>query len=216
MTDEIRRAMDARLSALEGSPERRVRIRAQINATESKEEPIMKRKFSMSVALVLALMLLSGTALAAGLGLNLFEYFGKTDSLWANLADRAVLETEVPVKIAHEALGQVEASITNAYYDGQGLLVAFVAQDGQRMALWTPGDDERANLEAQERPHVLKEELQSVKHREIVGEVKAAEAAGKPVGFMQREIYPGAEITANGVKVMPNSSEEEILEDGTF
>ena len=215
MTDEIRRALDARLAALEASPGRRARIRARIEAMERKEEPVMKRKFSMAVALVTALVLLGGTALAAGLGLNLFEYFGRTEKDWASIADKAVLETEAPVTIDHKTLGTVEAVITNAYYDGEKLLVAYMVQDGDQMEYWSPTDGQAAGFDLMEQPDVLKSDLYSSKQRQMAGTVREAEKAGQAIGFVTRTIR-GDSALVNGAELMPYMSEEEVLEDGVF
>lgn len=215
MTDEIRRALDARLAALEASPERRARIRARIEATERKEEPVMRRKFSMAVALVTALVLLGGTALAAGLGLNLFEYFGRVEKDWADIAERAVLETEAPVTIEHETLGAVEAVVTNAYYDGEKLLVAYMVQDGDQMDYWAPTDKQTAGLDPVEQPAMLKSDFYSSEQRQMAEAIREAEAAGQAIGFVTRTIR-GDSALVNGAELMPYMSEEEVMEDGAF
>lgn len=61
---EIRNALNRRLSALTEDPLRRARIRQRI---AQKEEPKMMKKFSLSLALVLILALMTATAVAAGL-----------------------------------------------------------------------------------------------------------------------------------------------------
>lgn len=215
MTDEIRRAMEARLAALDGSPERRARIRARIEALERKEEPIMKRKFSVATALVMAVVLLGGTALAAGLGLNLFEYFGRMEKDWANIAEKAVLGTEAPVLVSHETLGAVEAKITNAYYDGQKLLVAYMVQTGQRFDFWEPTEKQKEALEPMGSPEILREELQDVKASLMVESIRKAVEAGQPIGFIRRTVR-GGDVAANGVRLLPYMGEEETLEDGTY
>ena len=215
MTDEIRKAMEARLAALEGSPERRARIRARMEALERKEEPIMKRKFSVATALVMAVVMLGGTALAAGLGLNLFEYFGRMEKDWANIAEQAVLGTEAPVLVNHETLGAVEARITNAYYDGQKLLVAYMVQAGQRFDYWEPTAKQKDDLKPMGTPEILREELQDVKASLMAESIRKAVEAGQPIGFIRR-IVRGGDVAANGVTLRPYMGEEETLEDGTY
>ena len=220
MTDEIRRAMEARLAALEGSPERRARIRARIEATESKEEPVMKRKLSMAVALAAALVLLGGTALAAGLGLNLFEYFGNTYERWAELAGRSVLATEAPFTVEHEALGNVEAKITNAYYDGQQLLVAYAVEEGKKFEPWTPTEEERAKLRLDEwRPASELYNDFTIKslgeeQAKVVAAVREAAEAGQPTGYVIRDIYTEG-LMAGDALVRDAIKGTETLEDGT-
>lgn len=220
MKDEIRRAMDARLAALEASPERRARIQARIEATEHKEELVMKRKLSMVVALAAALVLLGGTALAAGLGLNLFEYFGSTRGLWAELAERSVLETDVPFTVEHDVMGDAETRITNAYYDGQQLIVAYELQDGRKFEAWTPTEEQKAKLKRDEwQPG---SELYNDFYIEDVGEeqaktiaaVREAVEAGQPAGYVTRSIHTEG-LMANGALVRLAMKDQATLEDGT-
>lgn len=220
MTDEIRRAMEARLAALEGSEARRARIRARIQTMERKEEPVMKRKLSVVTALAVALVLLGGTALAAGLGLNLFEYFGSTYEHWARLAERSVLETEAPFTVEHEKLGNVEAKIINAYYDGQQLLVAYAIQEGRKFALWTPTEEEKAKLTLDEwapgrelyNDFVI-EELGEEQAKAALAAREAVEA-GQPLGFSTRWIDTDG-LMANGALVRDAVKDKATLEDGT-
>ena len=218
MTDrEIRqrfhRAVDTTLSGLEGDPllSQRVLLRAR-----QKEEPKMKRKLSVGAVIVLALLLMSVTALAAGLGLNLFEYFGRTDKAWANLAEKAVLETEKPIAVAHETLGEVEAAITNAYYDGEKLLVAYMVEDGQRVEMWQPDETALAGLQPEAEPDEAHTEAIGPGLKKLKADILAAMEAGQPIGYVKRSILSDMDIIVNGVTVSPSMSEEEALENGTF
>ena len=218
MTDrEIRkrfhRAVDTTLSGLEGDPLLCQRIILQ---ARPKEEPKMKKKLSVGFVIVLALLLTSVTALAAGLGLNLFEYFGRKDAEWANMADKAVLETDKSIAVAHEALGEVEAAITNAYYDGERLLVAYMVEDGQRVEMWQPDETALAGLQPEAEPDEAHTEAIGPGLKKLKADILAAMEAGQPIGYVKRSILSDMDIIANGVTVSPSMSEEEALENGTF
>lgn len=207
MTDEIRRAMDVRLAALEGSEARRARIRASIKEMEHEEETIVKRKLSVATALVMALILLGGTALAAGLGLNLFELLGKSDERLRNMADKAVLETQEPVTVEHDVIGQAEAVITNAYYDGQSLEIAYVMRNTDYAEPWTPTDEELRQME----PYDDAMWMQHLMH--VAGIEPAPD--GAPYGAKQYSIFASDHMTANGIEVPPQVAGGGGLEDGS-
>lgn len=218
MTDqEIRKrfhqAVDTTLSGLEGDPLLSQRVLLQ---ARPKEEPKMKKKISVGFAIVLALLLMSVTALAAGLGLNLFEYFGRKDAEWAHMADKAVLETDKSIAVAHETLGEVEAAITNAYYDGERLLVAYMVEDGQRVEMWQPDETALAGLQPEAEPDEAHTEAIGPGLKKLKADILAAMEAGQPIGYVKRSILSDMDIIANGVTVSPSMSEEEALENGTF
>lgn len=214
MTDEIRRALDARLAALEGSETRRVQIRARIARESKEEEPVVKRKFSVGMALVLALMLLGGTALAAGLGLNLFEILGAKDERWLSVADKAVLETQVPFTAQHDVMGETVVTITNAYYDGQSLGIAYALENFRGFEPWTPTEEELAELKdfsdiSNEAAAEYMEYLMTHEFAEFVTE-------GEPYGVVEYEYIPNTLITANGVEVSPGGLVGGYQENGTY
>ena len=91
--EELREALKGSLSGVTFDPARQRAVLADVKG----EKPV-KRKMTWAIALVTALILLGGTALAAGLGVNLFEYFGRTSrnrpdqsAQWAVLAEQSVL-----------------------------------------------------------------------------------------------------------------------------
>ena len=74
--ESVQRALDARLSALSASPQRRARIRA---AAFAKEETETRRKFAAGLIFALAALLaLTGAALAVKT--NLFARFAVRDA----------------------------------------------------------------------------------------------------------------------------------------
>lgn len=136
MTDEIRRALETRIAASAGSDERQARVRARIAELDKKEEPVMKRKWSMAVALALVAMLIVGTGLATGLKLNLFgmlsqsnpenQYNWEQDQVkLSRLSEKNTLisvSADAPEGMQLDQMIQVQ----DAYYDGHVLLVGYI------------------------------------------------------------------------------------------
>ena len=209
MTDEIKRAMDARLAALEGSETRRAQIRARIARESKEEEPVVKRKLSVAMALVLALMLLGGTALAAGLGLNLFEILGKKEVRWLSVADKSVLATQVPVTTRHDVLGEAVVTMTNAYYDGQGLSIAYALENWRCFELWTPTEEEK------ERGIGDKSAEGYLKYLMTDGFFESV-ADGEAYGVAEYMILPNGPITANGMMLPPGELVGGYQENGSY
>lgn len=177
----------------------------------------MKRKRSVGLIVVMAL-LLGSTALAAGLGLNLFSYFGRNNANWADLADQAVLEAETPAIVTHEVLGEAEAVITNAYYDGRQLAVAFAIQQGRKIEWWTPSEEEKAGLTrfAGTPPYeVITTAYAGEAQAAFRDEIAAKAEAGEPVGFTIRIVYPG-QMTSGGVMLLTGLGDWEIQADGAY
>ena len=139
---DIQAAMNRRLSALTDDPLRRAKIRQRI---AQKEEPRMMKKFSAGLAFLLALMLMTATALAAnlilspklsainiadraledryGITLTMQTYFGRTE---AEQPDGSVLVTYEGVEDMAYALGQYTVTVRN----GQAVSTAW-SHDGE-------------------------------------------------------------------------------------
>ena len=118
LDEDIRRAMDARLSGLTACEERRAGIRRRI-AREG-EKP-MKRKMTAGMAIALALMLVCAAALAAGLGL--FGQLGERENTDARLSALDGVAAQVNRTTVTE--DGVTAVIRQAYYDGSRLFVSY-------------------------------------------------------------------------------------------
>lgn len=203
---EIRAAMDRRLSALEASEDRRRAIRLRIG----EEEPVVKRKLTVSAALALALiMTLTGVALAAGI-VNLFEYFGKEDERLAMVADRAVLETQKPESVETETLGRTVGTIHNAYYDGQTLLVAYSMENARRIEAYMPDEEELKSTDMEQ--IVYMPSAQSNEEERIINEYADKVKAGEPCGLVIYSVYTTDHSYANGVDLGPAT---EMENDGT-
>ena len=165
MTDEIRRALEARINASAGAPARQARIRATIAGLEEEGKPARKRPFTRVLALALVSMLLVGTGLAAGLRLNLFDmlsqiprgdqHYWEQDQLKLNsLREKNTListSSTAPEGVYPEKM----IGVHDAYYDGHVLLVGFVRGAYawfQPFIEWTPTEEEWAEHAASARP----------------------------------------------------------------
>lgn len=104
---------------------------------EGEARPVMKRKMTLTVlAAVLAVIALTGAALAVGL--NLFDHFGRNDRRLQVVAPEAALMVNDAVEVTTDALGVSKARIDSAYYDGQSLIVAYTLDNYQRYEDFEP------------------------------------------------------------------------------
>ena len=209
---DVKRALDARLAALDADPARRRRIRERI---EKEEQPV-KRKMTISLALTVAAVLaLTGAALAAA-GMNVFEYFAQRDARLAPLAQDAVLATTTPLSVASEALGESSVRFDIAYYDGQNLLVGIVTENAGRIEPFTPTEEELAAMEpveANQMPSPLAEGADA----NVIAAFSEAMEQGKPYGFARYTVYPSDHITAgDGLDVGPGVGWEALSDDGLY
>ena len=175
---DVKRALDARLSALDADPARRERVRRRI---EKEEQPV-KRKMTVSLAFALALVVaLAGAALAAGM--NVFEYFAQRDARLAPIAEGSAPATQTPLSVTTNELGESSIRFDSAYYDGQNLLVGSAMENVSHIeACSAPSDDDLAAMEpvaANQMPLVLAEGADA----EIIAAFQEAMGRGEPCGF---------------------------------
>ena len=112
---------------------------------EGEARPVMKRKMTLTVlAAVLAVIALTGAALAVGL--NLFDHFGRNDRRLQVVAPEAALMVNDAVEVTTDALGVSRARIDSAYYDGQSLIVAYTLDNYQRYEDFEPTGAELAEM----------------------------------------------------------------------
>ena len=112
---------------------------------EREARPVMKRKMTLTVlAAVLAVIALTGAALAVGL--NLFDHFGRNDRRLQAVAPDAALVVNDAVEVTTDALGVSRARIDSAYYDGQSLIVAYTLDNYQRYEPFEPTGAELAEM----------------------------------------------------------------------
>ena len=112
---------------------------------EGEARPVMKRKMTLTLlAAVLAVIALTGSALAVGL--NLFDHFGRNDRRLQVVAPEAALMVNDAVEVTTDALGVSRARIDSAYYDGQSLIVAYTLDNYQRYEPCEPAGAELAEM----------------------------------------------------------------------
>lgn len=112
---------------------------------EGEARPVMKRKMTLTMlAAVLAVIALTGAALAVGL--NLFDHFGRNDRRLQVVAPEAALMVNDAVEVTTDALGVSRARIDSAYYDGQSLIVAYTLDNYQRYEDFEPTEAELAEM----------------------------------------------------------------------
>ena len=112
---------------------------------EGEARPVMKRKMTLTLlAAVLAVIALTGAALAVGL--NLFDHFGRNDRRLQVVAPDAALVVNDAVEVTTDALGVSKARIDSAYYDGQSLIVAYTLDNYQRYEDFEPTGAELAEM----------------------------------------------------------------------
>ena len=220
MTDEIRRALETRIAASAGSDERQARIRARIAALDKEEKTFMKRKWSMTVALALAVMLIVGTGLAAGIRLNLFgllsqsnperQYNWEQDKIkLGRLGEKNTLLSVCATAPESTPLDQL-IQIQDAYYDGYVLLLGYIhGEDGLFWSYieWTPTEEE---LEALGGP-TLREDGANPFREDEGGEVRAslerAVQTGETWGRKRLTVSEGYDfMTTEGTKLWTGST----------
>jgi hypothetical protein len=112
---------------------------------EGEARPVMKRKMTLTMlAAVLAVIALTGAALAVGL--NLFDHFGRNDRRLQVVAPEAALMVNDAVEVTTDALGVSRARIDSAYYDGQSLIVAYTLDNYQHYEDFEPTGAELAEM----------------------------------------------------------------------
>lgn len=210
MDDEhIRSAIDRRLSGLNASAGRRERIRQRIMKAE---EPVVKKKISVGMVLVIAALLaLMGVALAASL--NLFAFFGKQDARLAKIAPQTSLATETPQTVESNNLGTTVASISSAYYDGQSLLVAYSIENGTRLERFTPAPEQLGQMTKLDDFPLF--EAMSEEDRLILKEFTAARESAMPYGITRYSVYPSDHTeTDDGIDLPPETERQESMPEG--
>lgn len=180
----IQQAVDNRLSGLQGSEMRRMRIRAAVDHERREETPVRSKK-TMIVAIALAAMLLT-SAIAVAETLNLFDFFGKQEERFAALAPKATLEISEPALIKHPHLGSVEVKIDSAYYDGLGLSLAYQIDNSMYAEAYTPTEEEIAQMQLDE--PVILAIVGNEPNAEVHEAYNEAVANGIPFGYKQYSV----------------------------
>ena len=168
---------------------------------EGEARPVMKRKMTLTVlAAVLAVIALTGAALAVGL--NLFDHFGRNDRRLQVVAPEAALMVNDAVEVTTDALGVSRARIDSAYYDGQSLIVAYTLDNYQRCEPFTPTETELAQMT--ENKDFLLEAYGIVEGDPDANEAfRAAIDRKQPYGVVEYMIGLGDRCTTDGGVTLP-------------
>ncbi|MBR2797469.1 MAG: hypothetical protein IKE17_16115 [Clostridia bacterium] len=168
---------------------------------EGEARPVMKRKMTLTIlAAVLAVIALTGAALAVGL--NLFDHFGRNDRRLQVVAPDAALVVNDAVEVTTDALGVSKARIDSAYYDGQSLIVAYTLDNYQRCEPFTPTETELAQMT--ENKDFLLEAYGIVEGDPDANEAfRAAIDRKQPYGVVEYMIGLGDRCTTDGGVTLP-------------
>ena len=168
---------------------------------EGEARPVMKRKMTLTIlAAVLAVIALTGAALAVGL--NLFDHFGRNDRRLQVVAPDAELVVNDAVEVTTDALGVSKARIDSAYYDGQSLIVAYTLDNYQRCEPFTPTETELAQMT--ENKDFLLEAYGIVEGDPDANEAfRAAIDRKQPYGVVEYMIGLGDRCTTDGGVTLP-------------
>ncbi|MBE5771270.1 MAG: hypothetical protein E7336_07870 [Clostridiales bacterium] len=138
MQEQMKNAIDHRLSGLEGNPY----LAQRIIAAEKGEKPVMKKKLSVSLALVLLLMILTAGVAIALVQSNIADHLYGGEE---NIPEGVVEQIMQPQATQSTALGAL--SIDELLYDGSGLHTSFTIENPTQDALlytlegiWVNGD----------------------------------------------------------------------------
>lgn len=228
MTDEIRRAMETRLSALEGSEARRARIRARV--AEPKEEPKVKRKLSMAMVVAIAVMIaLSGIAVAEIVGLNLFGYFAQNtvreSEYWEldqrkldHLQEMSTLISTSSCPLEMEAM-EGHTKIHDAYYDGEVLFLGTIAGEwktSRALVEWMPTQEELAGRQPAMWPTWTDDESPYEQEQPFIDAMNEAQKNGQPYGYKVYQYHRNIPLyrTVEGTELWGVGFRYEIMEDG--
>lgn len=209
---DIQLALRHRLSGLTADPARRARIRAQIM---QEEEPVkMKRKMSVGLVLALvALLAMAGVALAVGL--NLFEHFGGQDPRYEQIAPLAEITPDDAARVESDALGTATASIVNAYFDGDSLMVGYRIENAARMEVFTPTAEQLQQMTSAD-PQISFMPGNDAEAA-LVAEYAQAKRNGTPFGLVKYAVYPSDHTeTDDGIDLGTWMATEDEDESGAY
>ena len=206
---EMQNLLNRSLSGLKEDPFLARRVIAQ-----GKEEPEMKKKISFAFILAMVLLaLLTVAAVAEVLGINVFELFGKTDSRYAELAPYTTLESTPEVSVNSEELGQTDAAINSAYYDGTSLIVGYAIRNGSHMEEYLP--DETLAAEMTQMDNNLVWAADNDEEGELITAWVQARDEGRKAGLVQYHVWPSDHTeTDDGIDIGPAAEESREGEDG--
>ncbi len=200
---DIEAALNRRLSALTEDPLRRAKIRQRI---AQKEEPKMMKKISLGLAVMLAVVLMSVTALAAGL-----IFSPKVDAL--ALADKTLENTygvdQAMLGYFHRTVQEKEDGSTVVTYEGSNNLsyvlgtYTLIIKGNNATASWSrDGEDTSGGLDADAWG---KEQLEEMLR------ISTTEHEVKTYFIKANEINEKHGLTFENAGMQPGETEEEYL-----
>lgn len=211
--ENIKRALDRRLSGLAASQERRMRIRRAAYQEIREDKPVKNKKMLIVSIALMVVMLTSAIAVAETL--NLFDYFSKQDERFAALAPYATLEITEPVLIEHPHLGNVEAKIDSAYFNGEELMLAYRVSNSKYAEEYTPTDAEIAQMTLDE--PVILAVVGDEPDCEVMMAYNEAVEKGTPFGYKSYTVYVGDHAyTDDGIDLGPWGGYSDYDENGAL
>ena len=180
---------------------------------EKEARPVMKKKISIGLlAAIIAILTLTGAALAVGL--NLFDQFARRDERLARIAPEAALATETPGEVETEEIGKSAVEIVNAYYDGESLIVAYTEENTSTCEPFTPTAEELAKMEREDDGYEPFELSTVAPAKQAFID---AFKAGKPCGYVEYSVFASDHMYAGKdgeIELVPSMGDEMTLEDG--
>ena len=212
---EVQNRVNRRLSGLAASEQRRMRIRAAINA-ERKEAQPMKRTISKTLVFaIVAVMLMATVAIAEHF--NLFNFFGERDERYNAVAPYATLTMTEPALVEHPELGTATASIDSAYFDGLSLNLAYRITQGQNVAEYSPTESELALMTIGDADVLVADFSENEPGIDILRAWNQAVKNGTPYGYRKTSVYTSDHtITDDGVDLYPDSASPAYNASGEF
>lgn len=206
-------SVNRRLSGLSACEQRRMRIRAVIQAERQEVSPV-KRKMSAALVFALILVLLMAS-LAIADSMNLFGFFGQRDERYAKVAEDATLTAASPAEVNDAHLGQVKATMDSAYFDGLALSLAFRITGGTGCEMYIPAEEELSSMEKISAP--IHDMLDGQPDEDVVVAFNQAVESGTPYGYRHYSVYPSDHtVTDDGVDIPPYASSSTYDEDGSY
>nr|HRX09364.1 hypothetical protein [Candidatus Limiplasma sp.] len=194
---EIRAAMDSRLSFLTANSARRARIR---QAIREEEHPRRKRSITGIAAMAsLVLVVAAGVALAAGL-----HWFGGSGNEDLRLSESASqppqTETFALASGSDDPADAANAYITGTAYDGETLRVAYTIENGTWREPFTPTEDELSRMWKTE--HSAAVILFDDAPDTLLQQLTAAMENGTPFGLVSHTLWAdGRMYTGSGLQL---------------
>lgn len=171
--NRLRHALDTTLSGLNGDPSLAQRVLCCVD-----ERPKAARKRSVGLVFVLVI-LLAAMGIAAAAALNLFEKFGQTERRFAEIAPYSAVRSGSSVART-EKTGEVAATITDAYYDGESLLLGYSIQGVSSFEPFLPTEEQLAQMHATDENDIPA----SLNQSPFVEQLEAARRDGTPWGVV--------------------------------